>query len=130
MVNFTYLRSLLENYGFELETREEAQKMGLPSATGLFNELFSAMEQQIAQGFFKKVDVGTAENMTPQEKQVSFYNRFFVFKKIRHVDANKVLRVMTSASGTQEESVNLDTQKPTRKHITKLNRRININTID
>ena len=130
LVNFTYLNSLLENYGFQLETREEAQKMGLPSATGLFNELFSAMEQQIAQGFFKKVDVGTAENMTPQEKQVSFYNRFFVFKKIRHVDANKVLRVMTSASGTQEESVDLGKQKTGRKRITKLNRRININTIE
>ena len=129
LVNFAYLRSLLENYGFKLITREEAQQMELPNATGLFNELFSAMEQQIAQGFFKKADVGSAEKMTPQEKQVSFYNRFFVFKKIRHVDANKVLRVMTSESGTDARSVNLDTQK--QKHpITKLNRRININTIE
>jgi len=88
------------------------------------------MEQQIAQGFFKKVDVGSAENMTPQEKQVSFYNRFFVFKKIRHVEANKVLRVMTSESDTQGESVDLGKQKKKKHPITKLNRRININTIE
>ena len=130
LVNFAYLRSLLENYGFELVTREEAQAMGLPNATGLFNELFSAMEQQIAQGFLKKVDVGTAANMTPQEKRVSFYNRFFIFKKIRHVDADKVLRIMTSATGTQAESVDFSGQKKKRKPITKLNRRININTIE
>lgn len=130
LVNFSYFRALLENYGFELVTREEAQAMKLPNATGLFNELFSAMEQQIAQGFFKKADVGTAENMTPQEKQVSFYNRFFVFKKIRHVDASKVLRVLTSASGTKSESMSMGKPKPKRKLITKLNKRININTID
>ena len=130
LVNFTYLRALLENYGFELATREEARAMGLPSATGLFNEMFSAMEQQIAQGFFKKADVGTAENMTPQEKQVSFYNRFFVFKKIRHVEASKVLRILTSASGAKSESVDLGKQKSKRKPITKLNKRININTIE
>ena len=116
LVNFTYLRYLLENYGFELITHEEAQSMGLPNGTGLFDELFSLMEQEISRGSLKKADVGTAEQMTPEEKQVSFYNRYFVFKKIKHIEADKVLRVMTQTSGAEPKS-SLSTKRPIRKKL-------------
>jgi len=129
LVNFTYLVYLLENYGFELITHEEAHSMGLPNGTGLFDELFSLMEQEISRGNLKKADVGTAEQMTPEEKQVSFYNRYFVFKKIKHIEADKVLRVMTQTSGTESKS-SPSTKQPTRKKIKKLHRRINIETIE
>ena len=130
LVNFTYLQYLLENYGFQLVTRGEARAMGLPSATGLFSELFTSMEQDIAQHLLRKADVGTAENMSIQEKQVSFYNRFFVFKKIRHIDASKILRVLTSqGAASPDKSVRVSKGESKRKPIKKLNRRININTI-
>ena len=130
LVNFTYLQYLLENYGFQLVTREEARAMGLPSATGLFSELFTSMEQDIAQHLLRKADVGTAENMSTQEKQVSFYNRFFVFKKIRHIDASKILRVLTSqGAASPDKPVRVSKGESKRKPIKKLNRRININTI-
>ena len=104
--------------------------MGLPSATGLFSELFTSMEQDIAQHLLRKADVGTAENMSIQEKQVSFYNRFFVFKKIRHIDASKILRILTSqGAASPEKSARVSKEKSKRKPIKKLNRRININTI-
>jgi hypothetical protein len=33
--------------------------------------------------------------MSPEEKQISFMNRYFVFKKIRNVDAKKMGEVIT-----------------------------------
>ena len=33
--------------------------------------------------------------MTPEEKQISFLNRYYIFKKIRNVDAKKIESVMT-----------------------------------
>ena len=35
-------------------------------------------------------EYGDASNMTANERTISFLNRFFVYKKIRHVDADKV----------------------------------------
>jgi hypothetical protein len=35
-------------------------------------------------------EYGTAADMTPEEKRISFMNRYFVFKKMRSVNAEKV----------------------------------------
>ena len=135
LVNFTYLSYLLENYGFELITREEAQEKGLPNATGLFSELFTFMEQQIERRLLKKVDVGRAENMSAEEKTVSFYNRYFIFKKKRHVESDKVLRLMIQSDGAGGGGV-ISTEmqdslgKKQKKMIKKTNRRINIKNIE
>ena len=42
LVNFKYLQRILENYGFTLVTKEEAENMGLPDGSGLFDELFNS----------------------------------------------------------------------------------------
>ena len=41
--------------------------------------------------------------MTPEEKQISFYNNYFIYKKIRNVDTNAVFNTMTGISKYQEE---------------------------
>ena len=90
LVNFDYLERVMENYGFTLVTREDAKIIGLPEGSGLFSELFAVMQNELKQNKFKKNDYGSAPNMTPNEKKISFLNRYLVFKKIRHVNAEKV----------------------------------------
>ena len=81
LVNFAYFTHLLEMYGFSLVTPEEARKLGMPNATGLFSELFTYMERQLAEKQIRAPDIGSALTMTSKEKRVSFYNRYFIFKK-------------------------------------------------
>jgi hypothetical protein len=94
LVNFKYFIELMEHYGFVLITRNEAKQMGLPNGSGLFSELFDQMEIEIeenprAKSFYKK-----AIYMTDDEKSLSFMNRYFVFRKMRNVNAAKVSKLL------------------------------------
>jgi len=90
LVNFDYLERVMENYGFQLLKRDEAKLLGLPEGSGSFNEMFNLMEDEVKRQPMKKEKYGTALNMTPNEKKISFLNRYFVFKKISHVNAEKI----------------------------------------
>lgn len=90
LVNYDYLDRAMENYGFKLMPRDEAQSLGLPESTGMFSDLFQQMAEEIKRDRFKKNNYGTALDMTPYEKKISFLNRYFVYKKIRNVNAEKV----------------------------------------
>tara|TARA_Y100000389_G_scaffold205058_1_gene262559 strand:+ start:4089 stop:7418 length:3330 start_codon:yes stop_codon:yes gene_type:complete len=85
LVNYAYLTRLLEDYGFVLLKQDETKELGLPGSTGLFRELFGAMMQTKKQNKY-----GKARDMTPGQKRISFLNRYFVYKKVRAVDADKV----------------------------------------
>jgi hypothetical protein len=80
----------MENYGFKIVEREEAQSMGLPEGTGLFSELYMNMMEEIKANKFKANDYGNAQNMSVYEQKISFLNRYFVYKKFRTVNADKV----------------------------------------
>jgi len=94
LVNFNYLTQLLEDYGFSLITKEEANHMKpdpLPNATGMFSELFEMMEQEIKETNGKsRAYYGKAVNMSEEEKDISFMNRYFIFRKMRTVNAAKL----------------------------------------
>jgi len=51
---------------------------------------------------------GEAMKMTPKEKQISFYNNYFIYKKIRNVDTNAVYNTMIGSSKFQEQLNKLD----------------------
>ena len=80
----------MENYGFKLIDREEAQNLGLPEGSGLFSEMFMSMLEEIKKNKFKEKDYGKASQMTSFEKKISFLNRFFVYKKVINVNTEKV----------------------------------------
>jgi hypothetical protein len=103
LVNFTYFTQLMEYYGFQLLRREEAVALGLPNGTGMFSELFARMEQDVEQDQRQKNRYGGAIYMTPIEKQISFYNRYFVFKKVANVDVEDVFRSVTGIHVFQEK---------------------------
>lgn len=90
LVNFDYLERVMENYGFQLLRRDEAKLLGLPEGSGSFIDLFNTMDDEVKRQPMKKEKYGSALNMTPNEKKISFLNRYFVFKKISHVNAEKI----------------------------------------
>ena len=94
LVNFDFLNRLMTNYGFELVPREEAQNLGLPEGSGLFGELFNEMLDEIKKNKFKKKEYGQAPEMNAFERKISFLNRYFVYKKLRTVNAEKVVNEM------------------------------------
>ena len=87
LINFEYLNRLMENYGFVLMPTVDAKKLGLPSSSGMFSTLFTQMER--APNKYKRI-VGKAFDMSIKEKQISFLNRYFVYKKVRDVDIRGV----------------------------------------
>ena len=90
LVNYDYLDRLMNLYGFTLISKEEATDIGLPSGTGLFSELFINMLDEIKKNKYKASFYGEAPNMTYFEKEISFLNRFFVYKKVREVNVDKL----------------------------------------
>jgi hypothetical protein len=92
LVNFEYFTQMMENYGFALLTRNDAPR-GLPNGTGLFGELFTAMEKETRMDPQRMPDYKNAHLMTVDEKQISFMNRYFVFRKTHNVNADKIYKI-------------------------------------
>lgn len=90
LVNYDYLDRLMDAHGFKIISKEEAGEMGLPSGTGLFSELFVHMMDEIQRNRFKASMFGDAHKMSAHEKKVSFLNRYFVYKKVREVNLDKL----------------------------------------
>ena len=89
LVNFDYLTRLMVDYGFVLISVEEAKTMGFPAGSGLFEDLFKQMG--------KDKSYGEAPNMTREEKEISFLNRYFIFRKIHNVNADKVFKAIKAS---------------------------------
>ena len=90
LVNFNYLTRIMENYGFVPLDDEDARKMGLPNGMGNFRELYDQLEQDVIRNKSIKKDIKQSLYMSENEKYISFLNKYFVFKKIRNVDAKSV----------------------------------------
>ena len=86
LVNFDYLTKLMNMNGFQVVGREEANKMGLPNGTGLFQEMF----QQIPPPKKDESSFGNSREMSEVDKEFSFMNRWFVFKKVEEVSTIKL----------------------------------------
>ena len=135
LVNFDYMVRVMENYGFVLPSPDEVASLHLPNASGSFSELYTKMETT-AKTTKLRLEVGQAFNMSSEEKQISFYNRYFVFKKVRNVDAEQLSlaaldETMVETADMQEAVVTADKAiadtsatlalKPKRRKAPKLN---------
>jgi mRNA (guanine-N7-)-methyltransferase len=94
LVNFDYFIQVMEDYGFVLLKDEELKKIGLPSSSGLFRELYVNMENEIHRNKQSRINYKKAAEMSVEEKQISFLNRYFIFRKVREVDAKKMAQVI------------------------------------
>jgi hypothetical protein len=84
LVNYDYFFQILEKYGFKLLTADESKEINLPSSFGSFEELHRQLQIDMEKGTTKSHQVGRALHMNKEEKQISFFNSYFVCKKVRH----------------------------------------------
>ena len=95
LVNFNYLKRIMEDYGFVLISRTEAEHMNLPNGSGLFNDLFYWMENEIKRDPNERYNYKKALYMSSDEKRISFLNRYFIFKKVRNVNTDKIGKIIS-----------------------------------
>jgi len=107
LVNFNYLKRLMTNFGFEVVSRDDALKdLGLPDGTGMFEQLHAQMMARIKQTPALASDLGDAPDMRDYERRISFYNRYFVFKKVRSIDnAELVVKSLLGTSTAFEKQM-------------------------
>ena len=110
------------DYGFKLISLEEAKAMGFPSGSGLFEDLFRQMTKET-----NRTQYGEAQNMSREEKEISFLNRYFIFRKTHDVKADKVSKVTGQIEDKEafEEVVKETMKKPT-MFIQKLKRKVRL----
>ena len=108
LVNFDYLTRMMDNYGFTLLTREECNEIGIPESVGSFQQLFGLLNEEVKKNPKKKKDYGLALDMNSKEKQISFYNNYYFYKKVRNVDTRAVYNTMVGSSKLQEQMEKLE----------------------
>jgi hypothetical protein len=111
----------MEDYGFVLVEREESRKMGIPNGSGLFKELYDYMQNEVSRNPEKESDYGDALKMSNEERRISFMNRYFVFKKMRTVNADKLAKVIMNYEKQTEDAMdNYDDHHDSLKLVDKL----------
>jgi hypothetical protein len=90
LVNFKYLKRLMENYGFILLEPEDLKKLDLKSSLNNFEELYYNMIEDIKKNKKIEHNFGKAIDMSDEEKKISFMNTYFIFKKIRNVNHKEI----------------------------------------
>lgn len=96
LVNFEFLKSILEVYGFVVLNSEELKSVGLIESYGSFEYLYNIMQNEFKTGKVSQTNYGQSYRMTREEKEISFMNNYFIFKKVRNItgeDAKAVLQV-------------------------------------
>jgi len=106
LVHPEFLKSVMFDYGFTLVRREEAEQIGFERGTDTFDALHNSMLKEARFGGNGRGgdvgEYGMAEKMSREEKEVSFLNRYYIFRKRHMVDAGEVLkqrRKRTQAEG-------------------------------
>jgi hypothetical protein len=94
LVNFDFFVDLMNQFGFELIPNEEATSLGLPGNSAMFRKLFEQMMQEINLNQSNNL-YGKASLMTKEEKEISFLNRYFIFRKTANIDAKKLTETLT-----------------------------------
>lgn len=120
LVNFEFFVSVMEMYGLVLLTPEQAKEMRFPSSSGMFSELYNQMVRDVKKTPTLMRNYDSAVHMKSYEKEVSFLNRFFVFRKVRNVDAEQVtmqLMHLTRAEKQMEEQLTMDAVKTVEKAV-------------
>ena len=76
----------MEKNGFVLLTETEYKQLNLPASYGSFEQLYNYMTNDLKKNNHLLKKIGLANTLSDEEKQISFLNNYFVFKKIRNVN--------------------------------------------
>ena len=115
LVNFEYFTQIMEDYGFSLLPNDEAKQLGIFKSTAMFSDYYDYLKSDpYLSNDFKK-QYKDSVNMSISEKKISFLNRYFIFKKVRNVDTNKVNKVLINSSSIEiekTEDVSMEEETP------------------
>ncbi len=101
LVNFNYLDKLMGEYGFEKASSVETKGIGGRSV-GTFTDCYYLMKSEISKDPALEKEYGRSMDMTSAEKTVSFLNNYFIYKKVRDVDAKNVMEVHIGTQTSEE----------------------------
>ena len=128
LVNFDYLIRIMENAGFRIITKEEANKFNLPNGVGSFEELYYNAIEKVKNNPSSKRFIKDALRMSIEEKQITFYNNYFVFVKIADpepvVEIDGETSIAVENPAIKKENINKEsippekTSKPKKKQPT------------
>ena len=119
---FQNLKELLEMYGFAPIDADECKQFGVFTGVDSFQRLFNKMGNDVTNKEIPSKQVGEALNMSDNEKKVSFLNNYFIFKKVRNVDANNVFKIqMDKANDTIDKTKERIQQMKNNKMVLKRN---------
>ena len=128
LVNYEYLQQVMEDYGFVPISDAESNEIGFPHGVGTFRELYSQMQDEIRKNSHKRKEFKEAPNMTENQKTISFYNRYFIYKKIRDVNPEKVaIEIIESKGKSTIDAPKL--KKKTKRSSTRLLTKLNVKLI-
>jgi hypothetical protein len=90
LVNFDYFNTMMERFGFDLaDKNRDLVNTTFSSGSGLFSSLFDDMNKEVKEtNRFKKFNnpYAVAQQMSNNEKKISFLNRYVIYRKKRNVD--------------------------------------------
>lgn len=92
LVNFEYLKQIIKSYGFDEITREDVR--GFRGSITSFGEMFERMEKE--QDMAKYRNALLLKDETNPEREISFLNNAFIFKKTRNVSSEDLDRIMNN----------------------------------
>ena len=104
LVNYEYLSKILEFYGFVKMDDSDLKEKKLQSSNGLFKEMYDKYESSELKKN-KKTNSNKSE-LSANLKQISFLNRYFIYKKVSVVDADNVVQSFLASSPNDEEKYN------------------------
>jgi len=115
LVNYEFFKRSMENYGFLLIKDEEARDFGFLRGSGMFDELFRSMKQDIDRNPATNKMYENALQMTEEEKRISFLNRYFIFKKVHNVNAEKVSKIVAMEEELETKVVEKEVEEENKK---------------
>ena len=92
LVNYEYLTRMISNYGFEPITDKEAKQLNMNNAIGSFKSLYNTLEKDAKHHKYLQKLFEKSLHMSEGEKKISFLNKYFIYKKIRNVDAEAIAK--------------------------------------
>ena len=117
LVNSEFLIKTMEKYGFSLISNDDCRRFKIKHPTGtfryLYNEFMTEIEDKLDRKMYKDVekDYGKAYDMTNEEKDISFLNNYFIFKKVVTRDVALLTETLISGTSYEDETALLENER-------------------
>jgi len=95
LVNFDYLTTEIEKYGFKKLSDDELKDLNIPNSITSFKTIFETISQDIERNKSLNRNYGNSLKLNKDEQFISFLNNMFIFKKIEVITIDPMSGVKT-----------------------------------